>query len=239
MRGTRARARRNDWELVRSVLSALAAFIVIKIFLLEAFRIPSESMVPTLLVGDFLFVNKLAFGPHIPFTRSRLPGYTDPKRGQVVVYQSPDSGDGNPIVVKRIVGVAGDTLYMRRGLLYVNGIAQRQGYGIPEDSDRPEEAGPEFEWQKRVALPSSRFGPPPASPSHDNWGPFVVPPRYLFSLGDNRYNSKDARYYGFVPRDNVRGTPLFVYFSYDGADSNSSVPWITDIRWARLGHLIR
>lgn len=240
-RGKRSRARAGggQWDFIRSVLGALAVFLFIKIFLIEAYRIPSGSMIPTLLIGDFLFVNKLAFGPHVPFTDARLPGYTDPHRGQVVVYQSPDSTDGNPIVVKRIVGVAGDTLYMRHGLLYVNGLAQRQGYGALADPEQPEETDPGFAWQKRFVIRNSRFGPPPAEPSHDDWGPFVVPAQHLFSLGDNRYNSKDARYYGFVPRDNVRGTPLFVYYSYDAEHSSSPVPWITDIRWSRIGHVIR
>ena len=233
------RPSRRFWENAKSLLGALAIFLVIRAFLVEAFRIPSGSMEPTLLVGDFLFVNKLVYGPHVPFTRVTLPGYAEPRRGEVAIYTSPDDRDGNPTVVKRIVGVAGDTLFMRDGLLHVNGIPQRQGYGPITESEFLDESHPDFDWQKRVGLKQSRFGAAPEQPTHDNWGPFVVPPRHLFTLGDSRYNSKDARYYGFVPRENVRGRPLFIYFSYDAEDPSSPIPWLTDIRWGRIGHRIR
>ncbi len=109
----------------------LAIFFVTRVTLAEAYRIPSGSMEPTLLVGDWLFVNKLRFGPHIPFTSLALPGYAQPKRGDVVVFESPPqdsairiSPDGiTPTLVKRIVGIAGDTLVMRDGQLRVNGVA--------------------------------------------------------------------------------------------------------------------
>ncbi|OLD43685.1 MAG: signal peptidase I, partial [Gemmatimonadetes bacterium 13_1_40CM_2_60_3] len=86
---------------------------------------------------------------------------------------------------------------------------------------------------------ASRFGPAPAQPTHDNWGPLVVPPGKLFMMGDSRYNSKDSRYWGFVPRENVRGKPLFVYYSYNADDSDRPLPMLTDIRWSRIGHWIR
>jgi signal peptidase I len=149
--------------------------------------------------------------------------------------------DPTPTLVKRLVGTAGDTLYMRNGLLYVNGIAQRQGFGVtttvvPEVANGPD---PLFNWQKKVGLQSSRFGAAPAQPTHDNWGPFVVPPHRLFMMGDSRYNSKDSRYWGFVPRENVRGRPLFVYYSYNADDSDRPLPALTDIRWSRIGHWIK
>jgi signal peptidase I len=130
---------------------------------------------------------------------------------------------------------------MRNALLYVNGIAQRQGFGASTTADpaMENEVNPLFDWQKKVGLKSSRFGPAPAQPSHDNWGPFVVPPHRLFMMGDSRYNSKDSRYWGFVPRENVRGKPLFVYYSYNADDSDRPVPMITDIRWSRIGHWIK
>ena len=233
------RSSRRFWENVKSLLGALAIFLVIRTFLVEAFRIPSGSMEPTLLIGDFLFVNKLIYGPRIPFTGLSLPGYAEPRRGEVVIYTSPDERDGNPTVVKRIVGVAGDTLFMRDGLLHVDGIPQRQGYAAITEPEFLDESSPDFEWQKQVGLKQSRFGPAPTEPTHDNWGPFVVPPGHFFTLGDSRYNSKDARYYGFVPRENVRGRPLFIYFSYDAEDPDSPIPWLTDIRWGRIGDGIR
>ena len=239
---------RNLWENFKSILGALAIFLVLRAFLVEAYRIPSGSMIPALLVGDWLFVNKAIYGAHIPFSRASLPAYREPKRGDVVVFVSPyqadeasRGADPTPTLVKRLVGTPGDTLYMRDGLLYVNGIAQRQGFG----ADTTPEPGlansvdPLFDWQKKVGLKASRFGAAPAQPTHDNWGPLVVPPRRLFMMGDSRYNSKDSRYWGFVPRENVRGKPLFVYYSYNADDSDRPLPMLTDIRWSRIGHWIR
>ena len=239
---------RNLWENFKSILGALAIFLVLRAFLVEAYRIPSGSMIPALLVGDWLFVNKAIYGAHVPFSRASLPAYREPKRGDVVVFVSPyqadeasRGADPTPTLVKRLVGTPGDTLYMRDGLLYVNGIAQRQGFG----ADTTPEPGlansvdPLFDWQKKVGLKSSRFGTAPGQPTHDNWGPLVVPPRRLFMMGDSRYNSKDSRYWGFVPRENVRGKPLFVYYSYNADDSDRPLPMFTDIRWSRIGHWIR
>lgn len=239
---------RNLWENFKSILGALAIFLVLRAFLVEAYRIPSGSMIPALLVGDWLFVNKAIYGAHVPFSRASLPAFREPKRGDVVVFVSPyqadeasRGADPTPTLVKRLVGTPGDTLYMREGLLYVNGIAQRQGFG----ADTTPEPGlansvdPLFDWQKKAGLKSSRFGAAPAQPTHDNWGPLVVPPRRLFMMGDSRYNSKDSRYWGFVPRENVRGKPLFVYYSYNADDSDRPLPMFTDIRWSRIGHWIR
>jgi signal peptidase I len=236
------------WENFKSIVGALAIFLLLRAFVVEAYRIPSGSMIPTLLVGDWLFVNKAIYGAHIPFTRSNLPAFRDPRRGDVVVFVSPyqadeDSAgrDPTPTLVKRLVGTPGDTLYMRNGLLYLNGIAQRQGYGIKTQVD-PSVANsvdPLFDWQKKVGLGKSRFGAAPAQPTHDNWGPLVVPPRRLFMMGDARYNSKDSRYWGFVPRENVRGKPLFVYYSYNADDSDRPLPALTDIRWSRIGHWVK
>jgi signal peptidase I len=232
------------WENFKSILGALIVFLLLRAFFVEAYRIPSGSMIPTLLVGDWLFVNKLIYGPHIPFTEKHLPGYAEPKRGDVVVFVSPTQvdqpEDPNPTLVKRLIGEPGDTLFMRKGTLYLDGIAQRQGYGaLPElDSAAGTEISPDFDWQKSVGLKSSRFGAAPLQPTHDNWGPFVVPKRHFFMMGDNRYNSKDGRYWGFVPRENVRGRPLFIYYAYNADDSDRPLPFITDIRWSRLGHWV-
>ncbi len=248
---------RKVWDQVKSLLGALAIFLVIRAFLVEAFRIPSSSMVPTLLVGDWLFVNKLRYGPHVPFTSVTLPGYAEPKRGDVVVFESPHQPDEaavgrdpTPTLVKRLVAVSGDTIFMRRGLLHVNGMPQRQGFGANANfanvEDHPDAV---FAWQSRLAAPGTRFGAPPAMPSHDNWGPLIVPAGHLWMLGDNRYCSKDSRYWGPVPRGNVRGRPLFVYYSFRAGDPSdaqcnpdySDRPWpaLTDIRWGRIGHVIR
>lgn len=235
---------RGLWELFKSFAGAVAIFLVVRTFLVEAYRIPSPSMVPSLLVGDWLFVNKLVYGPHVPFTTMTLPGYAEPRRGDIVVFESPPQVDQphdlTPTLVKRLVGMPGDTVYMRAGLLHVNGIAQRQGYAA---ADNPIGDGNEtselFQWQKRYALARSRFGAAPTQPTHDNWGPLVIPAARYFMLGDNRYNSKDGRYWGLVPRANIRGRPMFVYYSYNADDSDRALPFLTDVRWGRIGHRIR
>ena len=242
------------WENVKSLLGAVLIYLVIKTFLVEAYRIPSGSMIPTLLVGDWLFVNKLVYGPTIPFTNTQLPGYSDPKRSDVVVFVSPPQidqpEDPTPTLVKRLVGMPGDTIYMRAGLLHVNGIPQRQGFAMQNNPRNPDETSPLFTWQHRIEVHGSRFGDPPATPTHDEWGPLLIPPRFYFMMGDNRYCSKDSRYWGIVPRENLRGRPLFVYYSYrpsstgDSPECNADtsdrpVSFITDIRWGRIGHWIR
>src|SRR5205085_4581171 len=108
------------WENVKSLAGAVLIYLVVKTLFVEAFRIPSGSMIPTLLIGDWLFVNKLAYGPTIPFTNSHLPGYTNPRRGDVVVfvslYQADNAPDYTPTLVKRLIAVGCDTIYMREGL---------------------------------------------------------------------------------------------------------------------------
>jgi len=144
----------------------------------------------------------------------------------------------------------GDTIYMRDGLAYVNGIEQRQGFAAANnEKGNPDETNDLFIWQKRYALASSHFGLAPSQPTHDNWGPLVIPPTHYFMMGDNRYCSKDGRYWGLVPRENVRGRPMFVYYSYRPGDQPSLVcsyetsdrplPFITDVRWGRIGTRIR
>jgi signal peptidase I len=229
-----------------SVLPILAIFLGTRELLAEAYRIPSGSMEPTLLVGDWLFVNKLRFGPHIPFTDLSLPGYASPKRGDITVFVSPPQDpsirispdDVTPTLVKRIVGVAGDTLLMRRGQLIVNGrpMPSPNSFVLPDDvADQPQ---PIFAWQHRIEISGSRFGSPVQDPSLHEWGPIVVPAGTFFMMGDNRDNSVDSRYYGLVPRANLRGTPTFIYYSYDPERGIEYLRAATAIRWNRLGHWI-
>lgn len=245
--GSRSRA---AWESVKSLAGAVVIYLVVNTFLIAAYRIPSGSMIPTLLIGDWLFVNRVVYGPHIPFTDSHLPSISEPKRGEVIVFVSPHQADeaaaGNdptPTLVKRMVGMAGDTLFMREGVLYVNGVQQRPAYAAASrptaTSSQPTESSDLFAWQHAIAVQGSRFGPPPAMPQHDSWGPLLIPPGRYFMMGDNRYESKDSRYWGVVPRENVRGRPSFVYYSYRADDSDRPLPFITDIRWGRIGASIK
>lgn len=224
-------------------MSALLFFIFLRTFIIEAYRIPSGSMIPTLLVGDWLFVNKLVYGPHIPFTNSHLPGFREPRRGDVVVFRSPPQSDQpwdpNPTLVKRLVGEPGDTLMMRKGVLYQNGAKSMWNFPAPDSTQIFDSVDPLFDWQKYAGLKQSRFGAAPEQPTHDNWGPIVVPPGHFFMMGDSRYNSKDSRYWSFVPRENIRGQPMFVYYAYNADDSDKPLPFITDIRWSRIGHRIK
>jgi signal peptidase I len=232
---------------ITGILPVIAIFLGTRQLLAEAFRIPSGSMEPTLLVGDWLFVNKLRFGPHVPFTDYSLPGYATPKRGDVTVFVSPPQDieirispeDVTPTLVKRIVGVAGDTLLMRHGRLMVNGnpVASPNSFALPDSiADQSQSI---FAWQHRVEIRDSRFGPPVPAPSLHEWGPLVVPAGMFFMMGDNRDNSVDSRYYGPVPRANLRGTPMFVYYSYDPERGADFVRALTAIRWHRLGTWIR
>jgi signal peptidase I len=233
--------------LIMGVLPVLAIFLGTRQRLAEALRITSGSMEPTLLVGDWLFVNKLRFGPHIPFTSHSLPGYATPKRGDVTVFVSPPQDESirispdqvTPTLVKRIVGVAGDTLVMRHGQLTVNGSAvpSPSAFVLPDAvADEPQAI---FAWQHQIEVRGSRFGSPVPAPSLHEWGPLVVPSGTFFMMGDNRDNSVDSRYYGPVPRANLRGTPTFVYYSYDPETGPEYLRAATSIRWRRLGTWIR
>ena len=246
--GSRLRAL---WEHIKSLAGAILIYLVLNTFLIAAYRIPSGSMIPTLLIGDWLFVNKAVYGPHLPFTNTHLPSFSEPKRGDVIVFVSPyqadEAGRGDdptPTLVKRMVGMPGDTLHMRAGLLHVNGVAQRQGFGIVSTprpgGSQPTDISELFDWQHKFELRQSRFGPAPTQPQLDNWGPLVIPAGHYFMMGDNRYESKDSRYWGIVPRENIRGRPMFVYYSYrSGDESDRPLPFITDIRWGRIGTRIR
>jgi signal peptidase I len=226
------------------LLPVIAILVVTRTVLAEAYRIPSGSMEPTLLVGDWLFVNKLRLGAHIPFTQSSLPGYATPKRGDVVVFISPPQDpairispdDITPILVKRLVGMPGDTLLMRNGELMVNGIEESRAssiQGSPTGIDLAPQ--PLFGWQHAIEVRGSRFGSPIAQPTIHEWGPLVVPEHTFFMMGDNRDDSVDSRYYGPVPRGNLRGTPMFVYYSYDAESGLDYFRAVTHIRWRRLG----
>ena len=213
-----------DWA--KSIAAALVLFLVLKTFLVQTFVITSSSMEETLLVGDFLILSKLAYGPQIPFTDLHLPGYTDPERGDVVVFRPPH--DPGLDVVKRIVGMPGDTLLMRDKALFINGQAMPEPYTRYSDREW-DVVHPWMRWQcgDRVALSPDISGAYPVprerpgtngercSPTRDQWGPLVVPEDNYFVMGDNRDDSVDSRYWGFLEEDRLRGEALVIYYSYD------------------------
>jgi signal peptidase I len=232
----RRRSRLARWfdSWMRSLGMALVLFLVIKTFFVEAFQIASGSMTHTLLTGDFLFVNKAVYGAQIPGTRARLPGFREPRRGDVIVFAYPR--DPSQDYVKRVIGAPGDTVFMRHGRVNVNGKWLREPYVLRIDPDN-DVVSPEFEWQRAYLLTTSLEARAEYRPTRDNWGPIAVPPNKYFVLGDNRDDSSDSRYWGFVDAAAVKGRTLLVYFSYD-RDAHDALPWLTDIRWSRLGSLI-
>jgi signal peptidase I len=174
-------------ETIRSLIWAVALFLVIRSLAFQAFRIPSESMEDTLLVGDFLFINKLTYGPRIPGTHVRLPGFRDPKPGDVIVFDYPD--DPGQDYIKRCVAVGGQTVQVRDKVLYVDGIPQEEPY--------------------------TKFTNPNPRPRMDNFGPVEIPEGKLFMMGDNRDNSQDSRAWGMLDIKHVHGKAEIIYFSWD------------------------
>lgn len=222
------------WEWAKSFQIAVLLFLVIRTFIVEAFKIPTGSMERTLLVGDFLLVNKAVYGARIPFTGKRLPALEVPERGDVVVFEYPV--DPTKDFVKRLIGLPGDTVEMRDGVVWLNGRMQDEPY-VVHVKPGTDPANEEFRWQREFLVRSAQASVG-YRPSRNNWGPLVVPEGKYFVLGDNRDDSSDSRYWGFVPQSAVKGRPLFVYYSYE-RDTFSRAPWVTNVRWMRVGELIK
>ena len=223
-----AAARIRDW--VRSLAFGFVLFLVLRAFVVQTFVITSGSMEGTLLIGDFLVLNKVAYGAQVPGAGARLPGYAEPGRGDVVVFEA----HHEPLdVVKRIVGLPGDTLHMENKTLYVNGLAQTEPF-VQRASDDGDMADPRMYWQRAhlIAPPESRAR---YRPTRDNWGPLVVPAGHYFLLGDNRDDSLDSRWWGFLRGDRIKGRVEVVYFSYT---RDAERPF-AGVRWNRIGDLVR
>ena len=218
------------WEWTKSILIAVVVWLLLRTFLVEAFRIPSGSMENTLLIGDFLFVNKAVYGAEVPLTGRHLPPFREPQRGDVLVFDSVE--EEGLKVVKRLIGMPGDTLAMKGSALYRNGQAVAEPYvrhDNPSKSESPEFRLKMHDWQVHHLVGDTTG----YLPDLQDWGPIVVPPDSFFMMGDNRDLSYDGRYWGFLPRMSVRGTPLVIYYSYDPGSWKVLRP-ITAIRWSRL-----
>lgn len=222
------------WEAVKAVSTAIVLFLVIRTFIVEAFKIPTGSMENTLLVGDFLLVNKAVYGAEIPIVHTRLPAFEAPERGDVVVFLPPHDPTKN--YVKRIVGLPGDTLEMRDKVLYLGGVPRPEPY-VRHVDPFTDPADARMLWQREFLVPSKR-DPADYHPSRDTWGPIVVPEGKYFALGDNRDNSEDSRYWGFLDGTAIKGRPMFVYYSF-ARDALHPFSWLTDIRWTRIGEAIQ
>jgi signal peptidase I len=228
-RDTASSAPSKPKEWLKSIAIAVVIFLLLRTFLVEAFRIPSGSMENTLLIGDFLFVNKALYGAEIPFTGKHLPAFREPSRNDLVIFKSVE--EARMTVVKRVVGMPGDTLAMEDNRLLVNGAAADEPFVLQTDPLADHEEPKMRAWQTRY-LTADR-DPRSYRPTLKNWGPIVVPADSFFVMGDNRDQSYDSRYWGFLGRDRIRGRPLIVYFSYDPSGIDP-LPIFTAVRWDRL-----
>lgn len=226
---SRARSSRL-YQWITAVAVAWVVWLLLSSFVLRAFHVTSESREGTFLAGDVLFVSRL-YGAEVPFTRIRLPALREPRCGDIVVFGSVETPGLE--VVKRVIGLAGDTLAMREGRLWRNGAAVEEPYVVRA---RPNQADPARAREQMRAWQEPRLAgihPVPYRPDRDNWGPVVVPAESLFVMGDNRDLSYDGRFWGFLPRRNLHGSPLVIYYSFDPA-SWRPLPVLTATRWSRL-----
>jgi len=253
------RVEETPFEAAASICSVLVVGLFILTFLAQNFVIPSGSMENTLLVGDHLVVDRITLAPEASWMP--LVRYREPRRGDVVVFIKPvpDDVDGKPqylFLVKRLIGVPGDRIHLRDGIVFINGVAQ----GQPKDGmDIP--ASP----SEKVFLDEFPTIPPSDDPgateewaveatSHIVDGELVVPPGKYFMMGDDRHNSLDSRYWGFVPRENIVGRPMFNYWSFKSSEEQleqtgigANLAWmghvvlhfISDTRWSRTLHVVR
>jgi signal peptidase I len=212
-------------DYARSFFPILLLVLVVRSFLFEPFRIPSSSMMPTLLIGDFIFVNKYTYGLRLPVVNTRILEVGAPRRGDVVVFRLP--ADPSTNYIKRLVGLPGDTILYAGKKLYVNGepvslspVGIYDGEGQPGALLVRERLG---EVEHQILLM-------PGMQSAE--GTFVVPPGYFFMMGDNRDNSRDSRYegVGFIPEDHIVGRAVRIWLNWD-------FPGLPD--WSRIGGTVR
>jgi signal peptidase I len=207
-------AQKKPWyrEWSEAIIVAVILALIIRTFLVQAFKIPSGSMEDTLLIGDHLLVNKFIYGIQNPLSGERYLSIRDPQRGDVIVFEFPldknESYFNRRDFIKRVIGTPGDTIEVRNKKVYVNG----ELYDIPQ------------EVHKESGVLAPQYGP------RDNMAPVTVPPGHYFAMGDNRDRSFDSRFWGFVPEENIKGLAFIKYWSWN---SDTSLP-----RWGRIGRLI-
>ena len=205
-------------EYVEAFAVALLIALLVRTFVIQAFKIPSGSMENTLLVGDHIFVNKFLFGYHIPYTKGRVLSYATPRHGDIIVFVFPE--DPSKDFIKRVIGVPGDTMEIRDKVVYRNGKPLREDYTRFADGNLVEGFGR----------------------NRDNMPRAEIPPGKYFVMGDNRDRSYDSRFWGFVDEDAIVGKALFIYFSIDWS---ANVGWYEVwrypelVRWNRLGEVLR
>ncbi|MFT5701054.1 MAG: signal peptidase I [Desulforhopalus sp.] len=201
-------------EYFEAICIAILLALFIRTFIVQAFKIPSGSMLPTLLIGDHLLVNKFIYGIRVPFSGKILVPIVDPSKGDVVVFKFPK--DRSIDYIKRVVGTPGDTIEIKNKKVFVNGIAADDTHA-------------------HVSSPAVLDAQ--ASP-RDNFGPILVPENRIFVMGDNRDNSYDSRFWGFVDQKDVLGKAFILYWSWDIDTSLLSADRFKSIRWGRVANLI-
>lgn len=248
----------TPFEAIASICSVLAVLLFIQTFIAQNFVIPSGSMEPTLLIGDHLVVDRTTLAP--PEKWMPLIYQREPHRGDVVVFKKPvpdpDPVTGKPeylYLVKRLIGVPGDHIHLQDGTVYINGVAQSYRNAQPTTPQNFNEFLDDFPAVPAATQPDATEEWAVAEPNYIKDGNLVVPPGEYFMMGDNRHNSLDSRYWGFVPRANIMGRPLFNYWSfktpedeYNQTGIGSRIAWMghivlhffTDTRWKRTFHVI-
>lgn len=234
-------------EYLHALTIAILAALILRAFVVQAFRIPTGSMKDTLLVGDFLLVNKFVYGVRTPdrllgtnieIPHVRLPAFRKPQRGDIIIFKFPN--DTSIDYIKRCVGLPGDTIQVRSNTVFVNGEPEGEEQFLDQKFDPEEQAtfqyyrihtsqDLEYTIRKRLKKPARV----------QNYGPVVVPPDHLFMMGDNRDNSSDSRFWGFMPMEHVVGRALIIYFSFDKHKWKSAWNIFEAVRWQRLLNFIR
>jgi signal peptidase I len=253
-----ARVEETPLEAVASICGVLVVGLFILTFLAQNFVIPSGSMEKTLLVGDHLVVDRITLAPEAKWMP--LVRYREPRRNDIVVFIKPvaDDVDGKPqylFLVKRLIGVPGDHIHLRNGTVYINGEPQVQPHAEATTADNHQDFLDEFP----SVSPYPQSGGATETwavdfPSHIEDGDLVVPAGKYFMMGDHRHDSLDSRFWGFVPRENIVGRPLFNYWSFETPNDqynetglSHTVGWMAhvaahlfgDTRWSRTLHVVR
>jgi signal peptidase I len=227
-------------QYAESIGLALGVALLLRAFVVEAFQIPSGSMIPTLDVGDHIFVSKFAYAVGVPFTNVKIAELGKPKRGDVVVFKYPP--DQSIDYIKRVVGLPGETIEVRHNEVFINGqpMAREQlhepcsaGDGSDEDDRRFCEV-----WLEHLDGKTHLVHQEPIRSNGSDFGPVTIPPRHYFCMGDNRDNSKDSRVWGFVPFELIKGRALVIWWSRDpargGLSPSGLADWFSSIRWKRF-----
>ena len=210
-------------EYFESLVIAVVLALFIRTFVVQAFKIPTGSMEPNLLIGDHLLVNKLVFGPSTSGVERTVQAMKDITRRDVIVFKYPEDPERD--FIKRVIGLPGEQIEVRHKRVYVDGVLLDEPYAhyLEEPPPVPRE----------IETGADRQGL--SGDPRENYGPVTVPPKHYFVMGDNRDNSQDSRYWGFLPRDYVKGRALVIYWSYEAESGNI----LTSTRWDRLLHQVR